>query len=771
MKLESLTIEHLRGAVSPLTLSFEAGKKLTIIFGENGTGKSTICDALDFIGKGDVGSLNSRGLGKTNKYWHSIEKTANDVSVRLTTSSRVYDGKLMNNGKVIFSSNEKPPHIEVLRRNQILNLVEAKAGERYNAIKHFIDVSNIEEKSESALRAGIRNIEANLKEAIARVQEDRENIERFWIEAGKPTDNYLIWAETEIKKDTTIFSENRKFIDDLKVLFGKLITYPNLYETQLRKLNTAKEELIEIEKSVELLNSNVTTEYLEILDILMVAQQHFSKHPNFDYCPLCESSENTDGLADKINKRIESQHIANQLRSLKVTLNNKCQNVEVLTTAINELNNNAMLDAEKFSQLCKSERCTNQIPLPELPYPQKIDTWSTWLSESTSLISEWNKISDGYLDYGKFINTLKSSFSALKDNNQLQRELEIVLPRLKQTLQIVEDERRQFTDEILNNISSEVGRLYELVHKGEGLNKINLELDSAKRASLEIATKFHSLDSIPPQAYFSDSHLDTLGLCVFLALAKMNSPAEAILVLDDVLGSIDEPHVDRLIEMLYEETENFKHCIVTTHYKPWKQKLRWGWLKHNECQFIELSHWTTNNGIKIIKSIPDVERLRILLQESPPDPQLVCAKSGVILEATLDFLTSLYECHVPRRADARYTLGDLLPAIDKKLKSALKVEHKQKKPDGSFHYLSKPLAPHLEEIHRISQLRNVFGCHFNTLSFELLDTDAVAFGEEVLALIDCLIDYDAGWPKNPKSGIYWATKGETRRLYPLKRPS
>ena len=63
------------------------------------------------------------------------------------------------------------------------------------------------------------------------------------------------------------------------------------------------------------------------------------------------------------------------------------------------------------------------------------------------------------------------------------------------------------------------------------------------------------------------------------------------------------------------------------------------------------------------------------------------------------------------------------------------------------------------------------GCHFNALSFDLLDSDAMAFGTEVLALADALIDHEAGWPKNGKSGSYWATAGETRRLHPLKKPS
>jgi AAA15 family ATPase/GTPase len=63
--LQKLTISHLRGSVVPFALSFEKGKKLTIVYGENATGKTTICDAFEFLAHGRVGSLENRGLGKT----------------------------------------------------------------------------------------------------------------------------------------------------------------------------------------------------------------------------------------------------------------------------------------------------------------------------------------------------------------------------------------------------------------------------------------------------------------------------------------------------------------------------------------------------------------------------------------------------------------------------------------------------------------------------------------------------------------------------------
>ena len=89
--------------------------------------------------------------------------------------------------------------------------------------------------------------------------------------------------------------------------------------------------------------------------------------------------------------------------------------------------------------------------------------------------------------------------------------------------------RKAFLDTVLSAIAQEVGRLYEIIHPSEGLNKITLKLDPKKTGSLDLATQFLSRDDQPPNAYFSESHLDSLGLCIFLALAAMKDPQLTIL--------------------------------------------------------------------------------------------------------------------------------------------------------------------------------------------------------------------------------------------------
>lgn len=66
--------------------------------------------------------------------------------------------------------------------------------------------------------------------------------------------------------------------------------------------------------------------------------------------------------------------------------------------------------------------------------------------------------------------------------------------------------------------------------------------------------------------------MDTLGLCVYLALAKQ--AGDALVVLDDVLTSLDASRPDRVIALINDEADNFGQVIITTHSRAWFERMR-----------------------------------------------------------------------------------------------------------------------------------------------------------------------------------------------------
>ena len=117
------------------------------------------------------------------------------------------------------------PKVEVLRRSQILALIEAKPGERYAAISRFIDVSGIE-TSEAALRELIHDLSSNREIAVARVRENLDAVIQFWESAGKQGKDYMAWAEAESKRDAGSSAAELDALNNLQNAFNRLTDYP-----------------------------------------------------------------------------------------------------------------------------------------------------------------------------------------------------------------------------------------------------------------------------------------------------------------------------------------------------------------------------------------------------------------------------------------------------------------------------------------------------------------------------------------------------------------
>jgi hypothetical protein len=769
ISLKSLSITAFRGASASFALPFDKGRKLTLVYGENGTGKTTICDAFEFLAYERVSSLDGCGLGKgLEKYWPAAGKNANDLLVALETTTGTCSGKIVGKTVQVAPATLRPK-IELLRRKQILDLIQAQAKERYDAIKRFIDIANFE-ASEEALRQQDKALKEERKNALQAENQSLQELQGFYDAAGAPSDlNPVTWAKQKLAEPATNLDDDIAAIVKLRSTFDTLKGYAERLAPRKKTLDDAADALSKAEATLANAAAAVIGGAADALEVLEAGSKYLHSHPGFSECPLCRSSENAVGLADTVDARLAD------LATLRAATAARQQCAATLTTAQNavtQLNSDYVSAAAAYMAAKDGHEWKAEVRLIPDAAPADLPSLATWLEANVATAQTWPAVEASWRGEKKFIETLKAATERYGTNLAKRTELDALEPKLEEALKLCVDQRQSFTNKVIGEIAQDVGKLYEKVHPGEGLAAIALPLDPKKRASIELEAKFSGKD-VPPQAYFSQSHLDTLGLCVFLALASRDRPEETVLILDDVLGSVDEPHVERVVGMIYEVSEKFRHTIVTTHYRPWRERFRWGALKPGQpCQFVELNRWDIENGIILAGCTPEIDRLKNLLAQTPPDTQAICSKAGVILEYALDYLTQRYECRVPRRSGNAYTLGDLLPAIDNKLRDALKVEIRDGLTDATASATKiVELKPILDELSRIAQVRNAMGAHFKTISFDLLDQDAIGFAQQVVQLVDALSHPDDGWPSNDKSGSYWRNNGDSRRLHPLKKPS
>lgn len=770
VELKTLHMSCFRGATKPVEIVFDEKKPLTVIFGENGTGKSTIADALDLICNNKYGSLLDRSMaGQPKAHVASLGKNASDLKVSLTTTKAIFACTLEKSGPVTTPAHDCPKAL-ILRRSKILNLIDAQPKDRYEALKTFIAVPGIE-RSESNLRQALNNTGLKYDDSVKAYIQAETELNKFWEAEGKDGANALRWAELEVGKDT------RQLEVDAQALKNILASIQNAtnYETQLKQLREelkraeinlglAEEELIQIQ-----CNQNIKE--VDLLQLLTQAKRYIEGIGDLEECPVCLKSSIRTDLLSSLHMRISAMNtLAKTVAKREICKKNLKEKEQAVKQR----------EADFFSQVRELSASVKNLTLPEFTnlniqwteYQSLLDSQAISPEVLTSaykiftlLSCEKDVIDRRYIDDQKSINQKNAIKGQLDTYNEKLKSAEF-LKKLKEvmatTLEIIAFERKRYVESLLGDISNDVERLYSLIHPNESIGKIRFYLKPNTIGSLEFDGNFQTARDIPPQAYYSESHLDTLGICVFLALAKHFATQDSFIVLDDIMTSVDSAHLDRFIKMLHEEAPTLNHVIVTTHYRPWRDRYKWARGSTSNTQIIELGLWSLEGGLRLGDFFTAIDELKQSLSNHSFDRQVIASKSGIILESLLDFLTIKYQCRLPRKKIPEYTLGALANAIDSKLGKALLSNI-----DGT----ETQILPLIEQVTSKAWVRNCVGCHFNALGSEISDAEIVEFAKVTLQFADAIICGKCNTlPMRRPTGSYWQCDCSKLTLQPLVYP-
>jgi wobble nucleotide-excising tRNase len=288
-----------------------------------------------------------------------------------------------------------------------------------------------------------------------------------------------------------------------------------------------------------------------------------------------------DALRQKIDERLDAMAALGQLRDqLDAT-----SSAEQSAVAIVRRDRQQMLDAARtLAEAATLTTDDENLPQVIEDLAATRDTLIAQRDEAQKAINQFNSINQFHR-------------RVVESDEELQ-EAESLRIGLEKALEIVQRERIAFTQRMLAEVRDETNRLYAFIHPDEPLGLDQLLLDENKKGSLLQVGSFEGASGIVPQAYFSESHLDTLGFCLWLAIAKLSSGGDAVVVLDDVFTSVDNPHFTRILDLLLDECENFNQVIVTTHSRQWRDHYASAPLPQS-C-FIELQSWTRADGIRLV---------------------------------------------------------------------------------------------------------------------------------------------------------------------------
>ena len=295
-------------------------------------------------------------------------------------------------------------------------------------------------------------------------------------------------------------------------------------------------------------------------------------------CPLCHQSVDSQALAQTVSAELES------LETASTALESARQKLRLFSGELRE--------AGKQRADVRQRSLRETVNLPELP-PSPIDD----LGHAVDGVVEVSKeVVARYLDTlgswdGQAIAALDNAIPATTtERDQALVEIGVLHSEgiawrtaLKTHSQAAaafalagrvfseyqQRQHRHFQD-VVQQISGRVAEIYGFLHPEGGIGAVAIEVVGEKGA--ELSVEFHGKKEMPPHRVLSESHLNSLGVALFLAMAETFNEHLGFLVLDDVINSFDREHRGRLAELLVEKFAG-RQLIVLTHDEPFYTRL------------------------------------------------------------------------------------------------------------------------------------------------------------------------------------------------------
>lgn len=185
------------------------------------------------------------------------------------------------------------------------------------------------------------------------------------------------------------------------------------------------------------------------------------------------------------------------------------------------------------------------------------------------------------------------------------------------------------TEAVIGSISTEAQALWSKLHPGEPIENIHLHIPNDADKAVDVALTFYGREQPSPRLTLSEGHRNSLGLCIFLALAKLRATDDQPIFLDDVVSSLDRGHRGMLADVFLSDLAG-RQIIIFTHDREWFTELKFR-LPRPEWDFMVLRPWTSPDvGIQWAQSADTFADARALIESNPN--QAANAARGVMDE-------------------------------------------------------------------------------------------------------------------------------------------
>jgi hypothetical protein len=774
-RIDGIAATAFRGIRSEM--SVDLGGHHLLLYGENGFGKSSIVEALEYALTGDIASLSQRGQRvSVKRHAPNILCDPKDMcasadlaegEIHRTVCGGTAADDLELGGLERFLAGAADGTF-ILRRRQLLAFIEAPDDKsRYEMLRPFLRLDRFE-----AFEAAAKEASASLTANALRKQE------ALMHEASSLIDRFALDDDAEITRDGLLTSaiagmraaglevppQEAQDVDRLLRAAESVAGDPAAVERQLKlrraceawsdlgtSIAVAREKLADLLTAADNLESEELAEYAFFENVLTEGRTWIESQDLSD-CPLCEQPIDATRVLERIDTRIREH---SSLISARSTVRAAIADFQDAARAMSDafvvsetkwhdagladegwpgidvranLHCITQLAAEKNNPTCKAVRDT-------IAKSNSADDWTATVALQSTLAGfgcappRGSEAGDGLITAIDILRWLRDRWTDL----QARRQQCVAAASRAETASSlharVEAARKTAIRQVFEGIQGDINTIYDAFHPDEPLGGVEIEIKDSASGSAVIRACFADRQAEDPRALYSEAHQDTLGLSIFLALRKKRlaaNPEFPVMVLDDVLSSIDDPHGRRVAEFLIGTVSQWGQLLVTTHDLAWYERLREVERRTGKEQKFanrRIVSFSREEGPHVVDMASDYDRLCDDLTKTAHEEFAPIV--GRFLDDLCKELRMAWRLSIRANRDERYSIGEIWPAIQSRCKKYTGLSDAAERV-GATTYLRNPAAhseaaikalPRSEVIALVEAVRNFYpavrclGCH------------------------------------------------------------
>ncbi|HEX9896319.1 MAG TPA: hypothetical protein VGA85_01485 [Dehalococcoidales bacterium] len=600
MKVKNIELSWFRGAGNAIILNTDL--KNVVVYGSNGAGKSSFADALEYIIRnGKVAHLTLKGIGSKQEKGiintHKPSDCASTATIIFDDDVKVYVN-IDNYGTLSFGS--EPSNFAgfmqtwqlerlLLRQDEVANFIVDTPGGKYSVLLPLLGLDDLERAADNMTKLSKQISEiGELSLNRYKIKELRPKVEEYFTDTS---DAFLLKSLKTISKDYGIdINLTENVFEIAKKLHQQILQKLDSFTPELSKYSIFekifKEDLPVKLATVIKNHDKIKGKIDRLLDIRIdILKKSESYNKNIERgtieinCPACGRVILKDDFQRHVNDELK---ILERLCSARERAIEADQDLrDSISRVLHYVDDQYFSDwlAEKPQQKVREEF----IKLKDLNQYRWQDEFSSKtqniLSMAITTIHKVVKIETEKLPPSTHtllddINCLEA-ITTIPAMRNLETKITVtsqIVNALDNSTLAIREKIRTKTEGMISQISTDIQYLWSKLHPNEPIEDVKLYIPEDEDKSIDVGLKFYGVDQPSPRFTLSEGHRNSLGLCIFLALARLEKNKDLPIFLDDIVSSFDRNHRGNVTELLISEFAD-RQILLFTHDREWFTEL------------------------------------------------------------------------------------------------------------------------------------------------------------------------------------------------------